>query len=237
MPLYDRIIEFIMNDINNNVLKEGDRLPTEMELSRKFGVSRPTVRTALTKLVNEGYLNRVKGSGTYVTKPKLLQESTQFIESYNQEMKGKGLVPKTLVLEFRVVSVDESVASRLNLKPGDKVIKVKRLRYAAPYYEERPVVLTTVYIPYEAAPQIMSYDLEKQSLYDALKENNIYINKVERVLEVKLIFGKTAKLLEVKENSPAHFISSVGYANNIPLEYSESFYPADRNKFIIRIIR
>lgn len=236
MPLYEQIFNHIMKDIENQVLREGDKLPTEVELSRKFNVSRPTVRAALAKLDSMGYLNRIKGSGTYVAKPKLLQESTQFIESYNQEMKSKGLVPKTLVLEFRAVPCNETVASKLAIQTGTNAIKLKRLRYAAPNYEERPVLLTTVYLPEKYASGIMAYDLEKQSLYDVLKENDIIINRVERVLEIKLLYGKQAKLLEVKENSPAHFISSIGYTeDNTPIEYSESYYPADRNKFIIRI--
>ena len=238
MPLYDRIIDSIMNDIEANTLREGDKLPTEMDLSAEFGVSRPTVRTALMKLANQGFLTRVKGSGTFVTKPKLAQESTQFIESYNQEMESKGLIPKTQVLEFRVIPCDDRIASRLNIQPDDKVIKLTRLRYATPYYEEQPVLLTTVYIPYDTAPDILSCDLENSSLYEVLGKYNITICRAERELEIKLVSGKAAKLLEVRENSPAHFISSVGYdQDGKPIEYSESFYPAGRNKFIIRVNR
>lgn len=238
MPLYQKIIDNIMHRIQTGELKEGDKLPTEIELSRLFGVSRPTVRTALLKLTNEGYLSRVKGRGTFVTKPKLVQESTSFIESYNQEMREKGLSPKTEVLEFRVTRANETIAKKLNLSKGDKVIKLKRLRYVEPDFEEYPVVLTTVYIPYAIAPDLLHHDLETKSLYDVLDQQNIVIQRVERELEIKMLNGKTARLLNAKENSPAHFISSVGYTEDgTPVEYSESFYPSDRNKFLIKITR
>lgn len=238
MPLYDQIIESIMNGIQVGTLKEGDMLPTEMDLSKKFGVSRPTVRTALLKLVNEGYLTRVKGCGTFITKPKLIQESTRFIESYNQEMKEKGLTPKTDVLEFRTIPANELIADKLNMNIGDRVIKLKRLRYAKPDYEEKPVVLTTVHIPYQIAPDLLNYDLEAASLYDVLNKQGIVINRVERELEIKILYGKTARLLNAKENSPAHFISSLGFTEDgTVVEYAESFYPADRNKFLIKITR
>ena len=238
MPLYDQILDAIMKDIKTGRLKEGDKLPTEMELSKEFGVSRPTVRNALLRLANQGYLVRVRGNGTFVTKPKLEQESVQFIESYNQEMKAKGLVPKTQVLEFRVIPCDDRIASKLDIRPDDKVIRLTRLRYATPYYEEQPVLLTTVYLPYNEASAILSCDLENTSLYETLERQGITICKAERELEIKLVYGKAAKLLEVPKGSPAHFISSVGYdQSGKPMEYSESFYPAGRNKFIIRINR
>lgn len=227
-----------MHRIQMGQLKEGDMLPTEMELSILFGVSRPTVRTALLKLANEGYITRVKGKGTFITRPKLVQESTSFIESYNQEMREKGLSPKTEVLEFRATRANEIIAEKLKLNKGDKVIKLKRLRFVEPDFEENPVVLTTVHIPYKIAPNLLHYDLENTSLYDVLKQQNIVIQRVERELEIKMLYGKTARLLNAKENSPAHFISSVGYTRDgTPVEYSESFYPADRNKFLIKITR
>jgi len=238
MPLYDKIIDDVMGKIKLGELKEGDMLPTEMELAEMYNVSRPTVRVALQKIANEGYLQRVKGRGTFIRKPKIVQESTRFIESYNQEMLDKGLTPKTEVLELRVTAAPEPVAKKLNIQVGDKVIKLKRIRYAKPDYDESPVVLTTVYIPYDIAPNLLHQDLEKESLYDVLDRQGVVIQKVERELEIKLIYGKTARLLNTKPNSPAHFISSVGYSSSgRPVEYAESFYPADRNKFLITITR
>lgn len=238
MPLYDQIIEHIMTGIQTGSLKEGDMLPTEMELSTNFNVSRPTVRTALLKLANDGYLTRIKGHGTFITKPKLIQESTRFIESYNQEMIDKGLTPKTNVLEFRSIPAPENIAEKLNIKVSDKIIKLKRLRFVEPDYTDYPVVLTTVYIPYDIAPDILQYNLELVSLYDVLVKQNIIIQQVKRELEITMLYGKTARLLNAKENSPAHFISSVGYTEDgKAVEYAESFYPADRNKFLITINR
>lgn len=236
MPLYDQIIENIMLKINSHELKEGDMLPTEIELSAQFKVSRPTVRTAMLKLVNEGYLTRVKGRGTFVTKPKLVQESSQFIESYNEEMLSKGFTPRTFVLDFKVITKNDLVCAKLNISSGDKIILLRRLRYVQPTNEEKPVVLTTVYIPYDLVPDLLNYDLESFSLYEVLDKHGITVTQVIRELEIRMLYGKTARLLEAKENSAAHFISSTGYdADGRVVEYSESFYPADRNKFIIKV--
>ena len=238
MPLYDRILESVLNKINNGTLKEGDALPTEMELCAQFGVSRPTVRAALQKLQNEGYLTRVQGKGTFVARPKVVQESTRFIESYHQEMAQKGLTPRTVVLCCRVQPGSERVCEKLSLPAGEKVIKLSRLRFVSPSDEERPVVLTTVYVPYALMPELPDYDFEVFSLYEVLEKNNIIVKKVVRELEIKTLHGKTAAFLQAREHSAAHCISSVGFdKDGGAIEYSESFYPGDRNKFIITISR
>lgn len=238
MALYDQIIDDILKKIQDKALKIGDMLPTELDFCKQYGVSRPTVRTAMIKLVNEGHLSRVKGKGTFVTTPKLIQESTQFIESYNEEMLNKGLTPLTVVLELKTCSCPEHVCDQLNVPLGTKLIKLRRLRYVRPINEEKPVVLTTVYVPFEIAPTITDYDFETFSLYEVLERNGIIITNVVRELEIKTLYGKTAQLLMVKEGSPSHYISSVGYnADGIAIEYSESYYPGDRNKFLIKISR
>ena len=238
MPLYDQIYDYILGQIQDKTLKEGDMLPTEIELGKQFGVSRPTVRTAVLKLVAEGRLVRVKGRGTFVTEPKLEQESTQFIESYNEEMQQKGLVPRTVVLELRTAPADDRVAKRLGIEAGARVVILKRLRYVQAVDKEKPVVMTTVYVPYSIAPYLIDYNFETSSLYDVFGEHGLVVRSVVRELEVKALFGKTALLLETKQNAPAHYIASTGRdENGRVVEYSESFYPADRNKFIIRISR
>jgi GntR family transcriptional regulator of arabinose operon len=58
--------EWIKSEINKGNYTNGDKIPSENELMEQFGYSRQTVRLAISNLENEGYLDRVKGSGTYV---------------------------------------------------------------------------------------------------------------------------------------------------------------------------
>lgn len=238
MSLYSQIAEEITTMIREGRYKPGDLLPTEMELSKTYNVSRPTVRAAMQQLSVDGYIRRVKGSGTFVAKPKLEQGSMSFIESYNQEMKSKGLTPKTEVLELRRIPAPSIPAEKLSITPGTPVIKLKRLRFATPDFDDLPVLLTTAYIPLGTAPHLLELDLENVSLYDTLEEIGIKVHRVRREIEIKLLYGKTARLLAAEENSPAHFITSTGCdADGRIIEYAESFYPADRNKFIITLNR
>lgn len=238
MHLYSQIEEHILKQIQTGELKEGDAIPTEVELSEQFGVSRPTVRQALNQLVNKGYLERTKGKGSFIKKPKLTQEYTRFIESYNVEIEKKGLIPKTIVLEKKILESDEHIAKQLEISPLEKVIYIKRLRYAFKERGGQPIVLTTVYIPYKQIPKLLQYDFESFSLYEVLEKNELYVKRVRRELEVTIAQDKLAKLLEIRSGDPVQRISSVGYLEDgRVIEYSISYYPAERNKFIVEIIR
>lgn len=70
IPLYYQLKQQIIREITNNRLKPGDSIPTEEEFSRALNISRPTIRQALGELVNEGYIYRLKGKGTFVSPPK-----------------------------------------------------------------------------------------------------------------------------------------------------------------------
>lgn len=245
-PLYYQIMNFIEEDINTDKLKEGDMLPTEMELSQGLAVSRQTIRQAMNELVNKGYLMRVKGRGTFVSKPKIINKYASIIESYSEEMKNKGLAAKTKVLELKQISCEDNIGNKLLLSKGEKVIKLKRLRFAVDeskkqidFYEELPpLLLTTVYIPYSMIPQLMSYDFECFSLYEVLEKNDLRVSRVVREMEARLAGEKWGRVLKIAKESPVHFISSTGYLESgVPVEYSETIYPGDRNKFLVEIIR
>lgn len=71
LPVYIQIHDQIKANIENNTYKIGDRLPSERELSKQFGVSRMTLRQAIQTLADEGILERKIGSGTYVARQKV----------------------------------------------------------------------------------------------------------------------------------------------------------------------
>ncbi|HAT4339836.1 TPA: GntR family transcriptional regulator [Clostridium perfringens] len=241
MHLHNKIENYILNKIDSGELEEGELLPTEMNLAERFSVSRPTVRQALNSLVNKGYLKRVKGRGTFVTKPKIVQDNTRFIESYNREMNNKGLKPITKVLGKDIILANSRIAEKLGIGEGEKVVKIERLRFAerenkSDSISHKPVLLTNVYLPYKVARDVLNNDLENLSLYDILERMDLKVCKVIREIEAKNADYKTARLLEISEGKAIHFLASVGYLKNgEAIEYSESIYPGDRNKFIVEL--
>lgn len=232
IPLHKKISEDLLQKIKSGVYAENELIPTEHELVEMYGVSRPTIRHALQSLVNQGYLEKRKKRGTVVTKPKFQQEFTHVIESFDSEMSRKGIAPKTKILNFKVTVTSEEVAENLQLKKGDKVYKLIRLRYA----EDKPVVLVTSYIPFKQFPNFLEIDFTKEKLYKSLEEAGHPVISVSRKLEVIKADETTSDLLDVEIDEPLFYFHTQGFTHERrPVEYSISKYRGDLNYFVFEL--
>lgn len=232
IPLHKKIQDDILDKIKSGKYPENKTIPTEMELSEMYSVSRPTIRQAVQTLVNEGYLEKRKKRGTIVKQPKIQQEFTRVIESFDSEMNRKGIKPKTKVIMFKKVEASEEVAENLSLSLGDEVYKLIRLRYA----EGKPTVLVTTYIPYRLFPELAKVDFTETLLYQTFSEFQYPIRSVLRKLEVMQADETTSDLLDIEENDPIFYFHTQGFTDNrVPVEYSISKYRGDTNAFIFEI--
>ncbi|API88462.1 transcriptional regulator [Marinilactibacillus sp. 15R] len=232
VPLHKKIRQDILNKIQTNEYAENQLIPTELELADIYSVSRPTVRQAIQSLVNEGYLEKRKKRGTIVKRPKIQQEFTHVIESYDSEMSRKGLVPETSILKFGIVQANEEVSKNLEVPLDSKVYKLIRLRYA----EKTPVVLVTSYIPYTLFPKLREIDFSQEKLYHVLEEMGHPIKTVSRKLEIIKADETTSDLLDIDAEEPVFYFHTQGFSeSHVPIEYSISKYRGDRNSFIFEL--
>ncbi|MGZ4463142.1 MAG: GntR family transcriptional regulator, partial [Gaiellaceae bacterium] len=109
-------------------LEVGDSIPSERLLSAELGISRLTLRAALDDLAHEGYLIRRRGSGTFVSEPKIAQELT--MSSFTDDMRRRGMTPSSRTLDLRVVPAGAMLGRVLHVSPSEPVVVVKRLRLA-----------------------------------------------------------------------------------------------------------
>src|SRR5690554_1844490 len=128
-PVYQQIQSDIREKILNNELKEGELIPSENELHKMYGVSRMTVRHALNNLVNDGYLYRHKGKGTFVSNRKI-EKNIHGVRGFTEEMEELGRIPHNVIKSFEIVESNELVREKLYLEEDTKVIHVERVRYA-----------------------------------------------------------------------------------------------------------
>ncbi len=235
IPLYYQLKTILLEYIKEQHHDTEEPIPTEIEISEYFGISRPTVRQAINELVVEGYLYRIKAKGTFVTKPKITQDFLFSLDSFNNEMRKKGLVPSTKILQKEVVKSDEKVALTLKIDKGSDVIRLTRLRYA----NNEPIVFVITYIPYNICPVLMEHDLNKESLYETIeKESGRLISSAVRSLECIIAGEFEAKLLNIDKGSPVQFFESiVSLEDGTPVEYSLAKYRSDRSKFTFELKR
>ena len=124
IPLYEQVKEAIKLKIEQKEWKENTRVPSETELMKIYEVSRVTVRNALALLVDEGYLEKKQGIGTFVSKPRI-KKIIFHRASFTQSCAGAGLVPGTQVLKKEVVEGKNSYRKSLQLEADDPGLLMK----------------------------------------------------------------------------------------------------------------
>ncbi len=233
IPLYFQLKKIILENIKSGDYPVGSMIPTEKELSEIFGISRTTIRQAITELVQEGWLYRVKSKGTFVSQPKIRQDFIKKVESFNDQILRAGMTPRTEVLKIKKAKANIMAARNLNLKENAPVIYLHRKRLA----DEQPIVTIETYLPYDSCAFIMEHDLEKERLYSILGQSpETTIFRVERTVEAVEATADDHKYLDINVGKPIHFFSSVGYtAFDKPIEYSLARYRGDRNSFEVTV--
>jgi len=235
LPYYFQLKELLVNEIKKGRLKREQQIPSEFKLCEQFRVSRTVVRQAIGSLVQNGYLNRVKGRGTFVTRPKITENLFQNLTGSYEDMIARGIKLITKVLEQTKQEADSEILERLKLKPEEPVIKIKRLRFIG----SEPIALVTTYLPCKICPSLLGEDLTNQSLYGVLEEKyNLKIAHGHRSLEAVSADKQTALLLGVKVGTPLMLLNSISYLKDgRPIEYFSALHRGDRSKFVVSLIR
>src|SRR6185312_8544930 len=144
----------------------GSLLPAEPNLCREFGVSRITVRKAISDLVHEGRIQTIQGKGTFVTVPKVGERFVQRAFGIFEDMEQRGLRLTTEVLRQEVVRAPDEIAAALGLRPGERVHVLVRLRSV----EGEKILISTTYIPEVLCPGLVHEDLSTGSLFRLLRD-------------------------------------------------------------------
>lgn len=233
LPLYYRIKQDLLVAIDEGRLQPGDRVPSERELTERYGVSRMTARHALAILEQEGFLRRVQGKGSFVAPPKL-EQTLLGLTSFTEEMRRRGLVPSTQVRLVEEVRAGDRVAEHLNALPDERVYMVERLRLAS----GDPMALERVYLPARLVQGLAELDLTG-SLYEILLQNyGIRLENAVQSLEAVLADPDEAAALHVPLGSALLAMTRVSFsAAGEPIEYVRSLYRADRYRFTVSLSR
>src|SRR5690554_5747722 len=154
LPLYVQIRDRLRRDILDGTYQVHERLPSENEMMGVFGVSRITIRQALRDLHNEGLVFSAQGKGTFVSKPKAVQ-NVQRLEGFGEAMAAQGYEASARVLSIQQLKAPKAVVAALDLQPGEDTIEVKRVRYL----NRSPVCIENSYFPMDIGRRMFGLDL------------------------------------------------------------------------------
>lgn len=232
-PLYVQLKDLILRAIESGQWKTDEQIPSEDALVARFGVSKITVRQALRELADLGYVRREQGRGTFVQRPQLAQGPRE-LTSFTEEMRRHGWVASSRIVSRGLTPATEDVAEKLELRAGEQVFRLRRLRLA----DGEPMGIQTAYLPARLAPGIEDLNFTGASLYEVIHTHfGLYpVNAKERHTAVAV--GKAeARLLGVEPGSPAMAAERVAYlAGQRPLEYVRSIMRGDRYSIVLDLV-
>jgi GntR family transcriptional regulator len=232
IPLYYQIQRALMEKIRSGELAEGDSLDSEEELARIYQVSRMTARQALHGLKTSGYAFSQKGRGTFVTRPKM-EKNIMHLRGFTEDMKQRGMVPSSRVIEQTVIKATEDLAEKLHVTSGDAVMLLRRLRLA----DGIPMALEQSTIPLKFFPGLERISFAKQSLYHVLRENyGVRVAWADEVIEALPATREESALLTIPKRASVLSISRIIMTTEeTPIEVACSRYRGDRYRASIRV--
>ncbi|MBE3571764.1 MAG: GntR family transcriptional regulator [Moorella humiferrea] len=230
LPLHYQITNDLREAIKNGKWSVGDLFPTDKELMEKYGVSSTTVRRAVAQLVQEGWLERKPGKGTFVKKEHV-EETLGRLTGFFEEMRRHGFTPSADVLDLRPVEITPRELEKtpgLSVFGNQKMFLVERLQKL----NGKPVVYLRSYWPYEYGRRMAEFDLGKEALYEiATRELGLSLTRAEQTIAASVARKKEAQLLDVMVGFPVLVMERLAYAGDRPVELSINIYRADRYKY------
>jgi len=197
VTLHHQIREDLILHLRSGRWPPGYELPTEESLCEHYGVSRGTVRRAIADLVNAGYVERHRGRGTFVSRPKL---ESGVVGSYSRfRVVGPPLDAGARVLYCRRVRAAKDVAAMMQLDARESVWHLARVRFT----NGRAVSLQTSFLPAALCPGLARQPLGTQHLIDVLRDAyGIHLGSAVEYIDPTLADGNAARHLGIKAGTP-----------------------------------
>jgi GntR family transcriptional regulator len=229
LPLYIQLKQWIIQQIEDGMYQDQEKIPPEHSLSEMHNVSRPTVRQALAELVQEGYLVKKRGIGTYVSKPLITGDASVF-KTFAEEMEHLGFKSKAKLISKKIRAASKELADTLLLEQGEDVFEIVRLRLA----NDKPLVIRTSIIPCKLYTSLLEEDLENEPLYSLLAQKGILPSRSKQTFQAVPATKEEASLLNISVGTPLMLWEGTVFAeNHKPIEKAKIVYLGSQFRFNI----
>lgn len=228
IPLYYQVESHLREAITSGTIPVGATLPSEMELSARFSVSRHTMRMALSRLVAENLIARRAGRGTVVNLP---PDKTRFYldRSFTRQMQDMGRTAHSECLEQRTSTITPDAPDILLSQQGIPCLHLTRLRFG----DDEPISLQYTTLLTQHCPNIERIDFAEASLYDVLaREYQLVITQIDHTIGATLADAEQAQALLIDMGDPLLVVETTAYSESqLILEHTISYYRADRYSY------
>ncbi|MFK0207008.1 phosphonate metabolism transcriptional regulator PhnF [Agrobacterium sp. NPDC090283] len=221
----------ISRDIASGVLAPRSQLPTELEIMRRFGVGRHTVRRAIAELAAAGKVRVEQGRGTFVEEQSVIRYAIARRTRFSRNLKEQGRVPSGQPIDEMEIAVPPVVAAALRILEGSKVYMILRRSFA----DDVPITVGRSYYPVERFPDMPARRRIGASITEIYREFGIpdYMRQATTIL-TRLPIAEEARLLAQSPEQPVLVTQKVDVdMQGRPIAYSEVVWAGERMQFVI----
>ncbi|NQN85726.1 trehalose operon repressor [Streptococcus suis] len=228
MKKYQEIYNDLKEKIRTNIYPAGASLPTEQQLQEEYGVSRDTVRKALSILTEGGLIQKVQGRGSMVLKQEVLNFPVSGLTSYQELTNSLHLSTQTQVISLDLVTVNSSLASLTGFEPFSKVWKVVRTRSI----DGKISVVDTDYLLVDIVPEL-TQEIAEHSIYEYLEgQLGLDISYAQKEITVEPTSWEERDLMQSQDDYLVLIKSRVYLGDTRQFQYTESKHKIDKFRFV-----
>lgn len=224
LPRYLQIQQHLLEKIQAGIWVVHHQIPPEEQLARSFGVSRMTANKAIRDLVQQGYLVRQPGVGTFVTDRKV-ESSLLDVHNIADEVKSRGHKYTNDVLRCEAIEADDEVALRLGVRLGTCVFHTLIVHRDS----GMPIQLEDRFVNPRWMPDYLSTDFSLYTPNEVLV-SACPISDIEHVVEAVLVDIQTAQWLEIDAATPCLDMTRRTWSGEHLISYARLTHPGDRYK-------
>lgn len=233
-PLYLQIRDTLRTAILNGEMAPHSQIESESELQARFGVSRITVRQALSHLEKEGLIFKKHGKGSFVSQPKAFQ-NVSALEGFAEAMSRMGHEISNRIVTFRFVPAPADVARRLAVEPGTTVTEIHRVRLL----NRQPVSYEVTFVPESLGQQLQHADLVTRDIFLILENDcGVPLGSADLAIDAVLADTAIAKALGTPKGAPLLRIERLTHdAQGQPVDFEFLYFRSDTFQYRLRIDR
>lgn len=226
--LYTDIYDNIKKNIVKGIYTPGEKLPSENDFCKEYGVSRGTVRKALEMLSEEGFVNSLHGKGVYVLENNFISFSVGGLVSFKEASASSKQNFTTTVAKFQKVIIDEAINKKSNLNVGKEAFKLYRVRSL----ENERIIFDINYFLKDVV-QGLTKEIGEKSIYEYIEESlNLKIGFANKIIQVETATSRDKFNLDMKSYNFVVVVKNYVYlSDGNQFEYTESRHRPDRFVF------
>lgn len=224
VPLYLKIENHLLDRIRSGEWPPSHQIPPEEQLARDFNVSRMTANRAIRNLVQQGYLTRQIGLGTFVTDPRA-ESSLMEVHNIATEVTSRGHAYACQVLRAEAIEAGDEVSMRLGVRLGARVFHTLIIHYE----DNVAIQLEDRYVNPRSVPDYLTHDFHSRTPHEVLVAA-CPISDVEHVVEAVLVDPETAERLQITEQQPCLRMIRRTWSDEHLVSYARLIHPGHRYK-------